>query len=546
MANVTFDKKQLPQVAALGTLSACMFGYFGFKMLVPPATQAAPPAPTTGTSSGTGASGSAGASSSATDATSGAANETGDAVDPSALIGAGAPSAAMRDPFAAAATPSAGKTISGATSDSAPKALPALAELKAAQGKQAASGASGLPPLPGASPADPAPVIAPQIVSPAAQWGVSGVICSDINPSLSLAIFRAGNVRRYVKVGEWLDNTTQLISLDRSGVVLMRSGMRFRLPIGAGPEAPSAAAPQQQQASPTSMTPAPAPALPQLPPLPQQHAELPAPPAQAHPVVTIADASISIPVEKVGDSVQVSRLGVTVTNPDGGTDAAPAPEPTDADSPASGAMDVPTFNSDLPAQADGGGQLQPVAWASQDGGAPLASLLLASDPSGAALDLSSGGSANPFGLNDLTTPQTQAGGGFGMKLVTTPSSVLQALGIDSSLFIQPSVPAATAASATSDGGLAALPSSAANIPDAADSVAAASADTEPSVFQQYDAITAADMARIACIDQPGAEVIMAPDAPSAPEADQADFNPLSALGVAFQQDFHWLSKEFTS
>ncbi len=68
MANVTFDKKQLPQVAALGALSACLFGYFGFKMLAsrPPRKPPRPlPQPDTLPRTGTGASATAtGASSS--------------------------------------------------------------------------------------------------------------------------------------------------------------------------------------------------------------------------------------------------------------------------------------------------------------------------------------------------------------------------------------------------------------------------------------------------------------------------------------------------
>ena len=540
MANVTFDKKQLPQVAALGTLSACMFSYFGFKMLVPPATQAAPAAPTAGTVTGgaAGASSSAGTSSSPTDSTSSASGTSSDAVDPSALIGASAPSAMMRDPFAAAkAAPTSDKAKLGASGDSAPKALPSLAEAGAAQGGQKVDGSSALPSLAGASagaPVTPA-LAAPQIVSPAAQWSVSGVICSDINPSLSLAIFRAGNVRRYVRVGEWLDNSTQLTSLDRAGVMLVRSGMRFRLALGAAPEA-SGAAQLQQQAPPAPMMPAPA--SPQLPSLPQQHAELTAP-VQAHPVVTIADASQAAPIEKVGDSVQVSTLGVTTvtTGDDTAAAAVAAPQPTDANSPSSGAMDVPTFNSDLPAQMDGVGQLQTASWASQNGSAPLSSLLLTADQSDASTNLpNSGGSTSQFGLNELISPQAQQNSGIGMKLISTPSSVLQALGIDSALFTPQSQPDPADVSATADSSNA----------TAASGNAVASADDCASVFQQFDAVTAADMAQTACIDQPEAVSIMAPDAPTTPAANQADFDSLSALGVGFQQDFHWLSDEFTS
>ncbi len=555
MANVTFDKKQLPQVAALGTLSACMFGYFGFKMISPPATQAAPPAPAAGASAGTagGASSPSAAASSATDPASGGASGTdGDSVDPSALIGAPAPSTAMRDPFAATAAPASIKTVS--SGDSAPKALPSLAALSAAQGGPKAEGASSLPSLTGAPAAAPAPApVAPQVVSPATQWSVSGVICSDINPSLSLAIFRAGNVRRYVRVGEWLDNTTQLTSLNRTGVVLVRSGMHFRLPLGASPELSGAAQQQQPSVSAPMPTPIPSPAA-QQPSLPQEHAELPAPPAQAYPVVTIADASQPVPIEKVGDSVQISTLGVTkaaaAPSSDAAAAAAAAPQPTDADSPSSGAMDIPTFNSDLPAQTDDAGQSQDASWVAQqqDNGAPITSILLAPDQSGDPLHLLNSEATVPVpGFPAFAAGQMQQpSGGFGMKLISTPSSVLQALGIDSSLFT-PQLQ--TRMSAVPEACDAAAPPAIGNpVPGAGATTDAPAVTASASVFQQYDAATGADMIQIACIDQPDASSSSpaAQGASTPSTANQGDFNPLSALSVAYQQDFHWLSKEFTS
>ena len=197
MSGLNYDKKQLPQVIGLGVLSAGLFAYFGLKMITPPPTQAAAaPASTI-----TAAAPIAGAAKLATAA---------GALDPdvAALLGAAAPSDTMRDPFAApsliATTPPA-TTGPNAGNGSIP-GLPALGQVRPL-------------PIPGSPDA------------PAA-WSVTGVICSDANPGESLAIFRSGDTRRYVRLGSMVDDDIRLIGIDRDGVTISRGNDHIRLALG--------------------------------------------------------------------------------------------------------------------------------------------------------------------------------------------------------------------------------------------------------------------------------------------------------------------------
>ena len=234
---VTFDKKQLPQVLVLGTLSAGLLGYFTLKLLTPPPTQAAAAQATTSSSVPT-------TDTADADAASGLP-------DVSALLGAASPTDTMRDPFAApdqapatvtAPSPKSGSTIPG---------LPGLGQV--------------------------APLAIP---SAAPSWAVTGVICSDNNPAESLAIFRSGDQRRYVRLGEMVDGTTRLIGIDRGGVTVARGDDHIRIALGAAP--PEGAPAPGAGVSGASAGPT---ALPGIPGLPGAGSQTPALPSASAPTL---------------------------------------------------------------------------------------------------------------------------------------------------------------------------------------------------------------------------------------------------------------------
>lgn len=204
MANVTYDKKQLPQVIGLGVLSVGIFGYFTAKLITPPAAQASAPQPAATTPTA------ATATTTDASASAGAAGQPTDGEVATALIGATAPSDEMRDPFVAYTSP-------------APPAVPALAATPGSP----TPGVPSVPGLPGAgdvAPLNPGPVDG--------GWTVYGVVCSDADPSAALAIFRRGDERRYVRLGTLVDDDTRLIGIDRGGVTVLRFGNRVRLGLG--------------------------------------------------------------------------------------------------------------------------------------------------------------------------------------------------------------------------------------------------------------------------------------------------------------------------
>ena len=238
MSKIVFDKKQLPQIILLGTLSAGLFGFFGLRLLTPPPTQAAaPPIPVPGA---------------ATAAAPGAVA----GVDPSAFIGAGAPTDGMRDPFipGLTAAPPAPVQVASASMGSAPP----------------------IPGLPGAGDVRPLPA------APAyKEWTVTGVICSDLDRSAAVAIFRSGDERRYVRLGSLIDDSTRLIGIDRNGVTVARGEERTRLTLGGVVAAPRKAAVAVQPTGSFIPSVAP-PSLPDAPAQPSAPVSSPSPtPAQA-------------------------------------------------------------------------------------------------------------------------------------------------------------------------------------------------------------------------------------------------------------------------
>jgi hypothetical protein len=207
---LVFDKKQLPQVIVLGALSAGLLGYFTMKMITPPPTQAAA---SPGSSSLTPSPG----------APSAAAGQPEDnSPDVSALLGAAAPTDVMRDPFTPCSEATAEATVAAATS--APKPPPPPA------------GSEPVSPLPGIGQVMPLGVGA---AKQPASWAVTGIVCSDQNPGDSLAIFRSGDERRYVRLGEMVDSTTRLIGIDRDGVTIQKDNNKIRIALGAPPTPPA-------------------------------------------------------------------------------------------------------------------------------------------------------------------------------------------------------------------------------------------------------------------------------------------------------------------
>jgi hypothetical protein len=252
MANFTYDKKQLPQIIGLGAASIALFGFFGLKMVASPGTQAAPtPAPTPTAQPSQEAAGSVSVTNPDTDAT----------VSPASLIGAPAPSDSMRSPFTPGLSPTAPKTGPGSiqvASASLPSAPPV----------------PGLPSIGQVQPLNPIAAAGP------AAWTVTGVIRSDTDPSATIAIFRSGDQRRYVSIGQMVDDTTRFVGVDRTGVTVIQAGTRIRLSLGGPtPDSKTASSTVTGQTSPFAAStatntlpslptaaPAAAPAVPSTPP----------------------------------------------------------------------------------------------------------------------------------------------------------------------------------------------------------------------------------------------------------------------------------------
>jgi hypothetical protein len=246
MASVTFDKKQLPQVVALGVLTLGIFGYFASKTLFAPATQASP-VPPTGSTPGN-ASIVGGSSSAGTFVSPAASLPDPNAIpDPSSLIGADAPTNSMRDPFIPA-TPLSELTAPVAVLPKAPSVtggqisdVPGLGQIKPLP----LPGSGGLPGLGNASGSQQAGA-APDT----AAWQVTGIIQSDSDPSNAIAILRDASSRRYLRLGDQLDPETRMVGIDRNSVTLIRSGQRIQLNVSSTiPEEPGQGAVPVQSTS---------------------------------------------------------------------------------------------------------------------------------------------------------------------------------------------------------------------------------------------------------------------------------------------------------
>lgn len=219
-----YDKKQLPQVIVMGILSLGLFGYFGWKMLAPPPTQAAAPPPAAA-SAAPGAAGAVGAANSA-------ASVTVAPITDEASVGAPGPE--MRDPFMVPAWATA------------PTATPARSA-PAAQPAASAPPAPSLPELAAFHPLPPATAVvtpSPAATGPAAppaptgpQWQVTGVLTGD-SPDSYLAILRSGDERRYVRTGSMVDGEYRVDSIDGSGVTLVKGSATYRLSLGGQSTAP--------------------------------------------------------------------------------------------------------------------------------------------------------------------------------------------------------------------------------------------------------------------------------------------------------------------
>ena len=220
LLSVNYDKKQLPQIAVLGTLSVGLFGYFAWKMITPPPIQAA----TVPTSSH--------AIKSKTSAMAQA-----DQSDPLAMMDAAAPTSTMRDPFIALVT------NASAAQAAAAAAIPG--DLSSQHGRMISGPKTGpLLPLSGISPLPPTNRIEPTLGQQQAgqsallneadkpQWTVTGIVTGGDFGS-HMAILRQGNSRRFVMLGEMVDDTYRLIGVDRNGVELQRGSQQFRIPLGA-------------------------------------------------------------------------------------------------------------------------------------------------------------------------------------------------------------------------------------------------------------------------------------------------------------------------
>jgi hypothetical protein len=220
MARFQFDKKQLIPAVGMGVASAGLFTYFVLKMTTPPPLQAAPDSP-----QATAQVASAHGSTSGPNATAGAAGTQSDplaAIDP--LIGP--PTASMRDPFAPQIIdpgPGLPKPVQVATNNLSPGRLPQIP--------------NGLPPVGGSV----QPIGLPNNLSggspglngsSAPQWTVTGVLSESSEPHNRVAIFRSGDARRFVRLGDMVDGNYRLIDVNRTGVVIADGSHHIHLPLG--------------------------------------------------------------------------------------------------------------------------------------------------------------------------------------------------------------------------------------------------------------------------------------------------------------------------
>lgn len=213
MAKIQVDKKQMPAVIAMGALSAGLFGFFVWKMTLPPAIQAAPKPGTAAAAAEM--AGKRDAASAGSLASTGA-NDTSAQAD--------APTLALHDPFTPAITDinTPAKPVELASSQTTdPGSVPSV---------------PGLPPVgplhPLTSPVGGTPGRGAAEDSSKPDWTVTGVVSEPSDPRNRVAILRAGDVRRFVRLGDMVDSDLRLVGVTRKGVTLAAGSQIFHLPLG--------------------------------------------------------------------------------------------------------------------------------------------------------------------------------------------------------------------------------------------------------------------------------------------------------------------------
>ena len=217
-SKIQFDKKQLPQVIALGCLAVGLFGYFAWQMFAP--APKAPARPSRQKSS------SLPFSKATTALTASSETDADSAIKP--------PAPDMRDPFIVPT--SAIKQVAQPVTSAPPQPQ-----------QQQRPPAPSLPPLTMPSltsvrPFNPAvtetgrtllsaqPALTPPPSKP--DWQLTGVVIDDTSSNGLLAIIRNGDQRRYVRPGSMLDGGYRVETVDMNGITLSLGSTIFRLTLG--------------------------------------------------------------------------------------------------------------------------------------------------------------------------------------------------------------------------------------------------------------------------------------------------------------------------
>ena len=210
------DKKQLPQIVGLGALSLGLFGYFGWRVVTPPAMSGQA---------------SAAVRMAAKPVANAAAGKPGAAgvtpTDPTELTDGAAPVAGMRDPFIPLITddPAVAAVVKPtlmASAMTAPGSLTPVPGLPSGSSVQPLPGFGGT--TAGTSP------LQPLLAAPT--WTVTGVLAANDDKNDFVAVLRQGDVRRFVRMGAMVDDQYRLVGIDRSGVTLLSGKTRFRIALG--------------------------------------------------------------------------------------------------------------------------------------------------------------------------------------------------------------------------------------------------------------------------------------------------------------------------
>jgi hypothetical protein len=215
-----FDKKQMPQIVALSVLSIGMLGYFSLRMLTPPLPEKAV----------------AGARKTSAVGKNPIIDEA--QLELASLTDGNAPSLDMRDPFISAAPPA----TSAPANNSTTTFTTSLNQTRQTLGVlQPLPFSSAIRPLTGLTPGSPS-FSAVSGVAPVVSWSVTGVLTGP-DSSSRIAILRNGDARRFVPLGDMVDDQYRLIGIDRFGVTLAQGKNRVRLRLGENVAKPTGAAP---------------------------------------------------------------------------------------------------------------------------------------------------------------------------------------------------------------------------------------------------------------------------------------------------------------